>query len=166
MFEYTLAEYSLQTDAQPLVLQLWLNWLLFVNIIPSLFFLRHPQARYVLLAVVVMLAFNVPLALTFGFGKVLALPHIIVWVPLVLYLLRQWRARQIADLPLLKAWLLAVIGTNVISLVFDIRDAFLFIAGDRSIIKADVSDIPYLSFAVIALALIGIVIYLRKSENA
>ena len=153
-FTYTLAELMQQSDAQPLLLSLWLDWLIFINLVPPLFFIRHLQARWVLYATLIMLALNFPLSLMFGFSKILALPHILVWTPLIAYLAYQWKYNLLPERPLLKGWILLLMITNLISLVFDFRDGFQYLfLDDRGIILADISDIPYKSFGAIIIAL-------------
>lgn len=166
MFAYTIEQYSAQAASQPIFLQLWLNWLIFVNSLPALFFLRHIQARYVLAAVVLVMVFNIPLALTFGFSKALALPHLVFWGGLVYYLINQWKNNLIAPSVWLRSWLAALMITNIISLVFDVRDSWLFLLGDHEIIKASTNEVPYISFAFIVAILIGLFIYLRKPNNS
>ncbi len=165
MFEYTFAEVSQQSDAQPLLLSLWLNWLTAVNLLSVLFVLRRVQARWVLGAYVVMIALNIPLALMFGFGKALAIPHLLVWVPLIYYLAQEWRYQRLQDSAIFKTWIAAVMATNLISVVFDLRDAAQFLAGDTAPIKADMADVPYITFAAIIASLIALFVYLRRSPS-
>ena len=162
MFEYSFAEYAAQSENQPLLLRLWLNWLLLINVIPALLFIKHVQARWILAAFVVMMALGMPLGLTFGFSKVLAIPHLVVWIPLLIYLGQQWRGDHLYDTPIFKGWIALVIATNLTSLVFDVRDTVGFALGDRAPIKASMSDIPYWTFAAVAIALAALYYYLRR----
>ena len=164
MFEYTLEQVSQQSDAQPLALTIWINWLVLVNLVPPLFFLRQMQARWVLGAMIFVTAVNIPLSLVFGFSKALAIPHLIVWIPLVIYLAREWRDNRLHDTPIFKSWIMAVMITDLISVVFDIRDAAFFLGGDTGIHTADISDIPYATFAAVIVALAALFFYIRRKS--
>ncbi len=162
MFEYTFAEFSQQSADQPVLMTIWLRWLVLVNIIPALIFVRQVQARWVLGAVAFIAVVNVPLGMMFGFGKALAIPHLIVWIPLIIYLAQEWRNGQIKNTPIFKGWIAAVMITNLISVIFDIRDGTQFLLGDTEPIKVSTSDIPYVTFAAIIVALAALFIYLRR----
>ena len=164
MFEYTFEQLSQQSDAQPLAMIIWLRWLVLVNLIPPLFFLRHMPARWVLGAMIFITAVNLPLGMMFGFSKVLAIPHLIVWIPLVIYLAREWRDNKLHDTAIFKSWIMAVMITDLISVVFDIRDAVFFLRGDTGIHTADISDIPYATFAAVIVALAALFFYIRRKS--
>lgn len=165
MFEYTFAEYSQQSAAQPLAMTIWLRWLLLINFLPALIFIKQLQARWVLAALIAMLAMNTPLGLMYGFSKVLALPHILVWVPLLIYLAQEWRAQRLLPSVLFRTWIGLVMATNLISLVFDVRDGFQFLLGDRTIVMADPASIPYFSLGAIAIVLAGLFAYIHRGAN-
>ena len=98
------------------------NWLL----IPFAFFDR--RARWALLAWIINVLLITTLYGTFGYVRLLGLSHIIVWTPLLIYLLRvrkpfseeNWTGRYLY-------WFMAVI---TISLVFDYIDLARYIMGD------------------------------------
>lgn len=165
MFEYTFADTAAQSAAQPLILTLWLRWLLLINFLPALIFIRHTQARWTLAALLIMLAINTPLSLMFGFGKVLALPHLLVWIPLLAYLAQEWKSDRLSPAPAFRIWIAAVMATNLISVVFDVRDSALFLSGDHAPTIADPTNIPYITFAVIIVSLGALVGYLRVPSS-
>lgn len=79
MLSYNAAEILDQVSQQPLILKLWLYWLIFINFIPALYFSRkYKAARPVLAAILFVFAVNLPLMFMTGFSKLLALSHLLV----------------------------------------------------------------------------------------
>ena len=80
------------------------------------------------------MATNMPLMWIYGgMNKVMSIPHLFAWVPLVLYLAYKladdgYRSGM-SDGETVMVWLLLVI--NGISLVFDFVDSIKWIQGDR-----------------------------------
>jgi hypothetical protein len=64
----------------------------------------------------------------FGYVKLLGLPHIILWTPLVVYLYGQIRREDMPQWP--KRIMVAVLAVFVVSLVFDYVDAVRYILGE------------------------------------
>ena len=108
--------------AYSLPLKLWVYWLGFVNL-ASIFFLPALEAFVVLSLFLLSGVFMIILAGRFGFRKILGLPHLLFFVPMLLFLGLSWPAEG----PMYW-WIIAVIASNSISLVFDIRDVSQFMA--------------------------------------
>ena len=115
--------------AQPLWLQLWMAWMGLVNF-AALFFLQEKVARWVLIAMVVNVTLMSTLYALNGYNRLLGLPHVLTWTPLLIMLYRNqaWRSRQDA----FGKWLPILFATNLISLVVDYSDVVRYLLGDRS----------------------------------
>ncbi|MEP3345579.1 MAG: hypothetical protein ABJN34_12065 [Litoreibacter sp.] len=65
-----------------------------------------------------------------GYVKLLGLPHIVFWTPLIFFLIVVWRKPDLPMIP--KVILSTVMGVILISLVFDYVDLVRYILGDRT----------------------------------
>jgi hypothetical protein len=160
MFEYTLVETWAQANSLPIGMLIWIRMLAVVNI-ASVFWLRHIQARWILAAIVFIIAINMPM-LRAGTGliKLLGVPHVIVWVPLIIYLAVQFRSGALDFQTRLGKWCVAVMMTNLVSVVFDIRDGFQYWMGDRDPMVVDLSaGLPYYSLTAIVIGAIAVLTY-------
>lgn len=118
---------------QPAWVGLWLNWLFFGAFILPLALLIWRQTR--LMAVITVAASVLAGAAIyalygkFGYVKLLGVPHVVIWTPLVIWLVSKLRD---VELPI---WARRVIGvvvaTMVISLLFDYVDLVRYILGER-----------------------------------
>ncbi|SEM83116.1 hypothetical protein SAMN04488077_108141 [Roseovarius tolerans] len=115
----------------PLWVQAWVSVILVPVNTASLAFLSEPFGLWVAaLAVGAMLLNGVMMLVERGFSKLMALPHVLIWTPmlgLVLWLL----AQEIA--PDYRIYLLILLAVDVISLVFDVIDTRKWLSGDRKI---------------------------------
>jgi hypothetical protein len=119
---------------QPAWVQYWLYWLVIGTFVLPLALLIWRQTR---LAAIATLAASLcgGLGVTWlygqmGYVKLLGLPHIIFWTPLVIYLVMQHRR---GDLPQWPRWILsAVIATILVSLAVDYTDAARYLLGERT----------------------------------
>lgn len=112
---------------------IWTNFLLFCAIGLPLLLLIWPQARVagmltalgtVLSGVAMNWLFE-----TLGYVKLLGLPHIIVWGPLVVFLLSQVRRADMPVWPRRIMWV--IIAALSVSLVFDVVDVARYVLGER-----------------------------------
>lgn len=118
---------------QPQWVQIWLNVLLFgAFFLPlTLFIWKLTRlTALVTLAASAISAFGVTWIFDqMGYVKLLGLPHIIFWTPIVFYLYRQIKR---ADMPVWPKRIMVVIAlTIVISLVFDYVDVARWLLGER-----------------------------------
>lgn len=118
---------------QPQWVQLWLNVLLAGAFILPAVLLIWRQTRVAGIATIIV-------SLTAGFAvmwlydrmgyvKLLGLPHVLLWTPLVIHLIGQFRNTIMPRLP--RVLLGCVIGTLLISLAFDYADLIRYILGER-----------------------------------
>ena len=121
--------------AQPIAVQLWVLWMtVAIFIVPGLL-LRHESSRRegkVILASSIVLAVLMLLwHAQVGYTRIVALPHILIWTPLLAYLYS--RRKNLAS-PSLVRWLTtALVLTIVVSLAFDVTDVIRYILGERAV---------------------------------
>ncbi|MEH6477563.1 MAG: hypothetical protein V7727_17860 [Sneathiella sp.] len=110
--------------------QIWMMiFLMPINMV-SLFFLTEPLGYWIAFLANIGMILNLPVMLWYrGFSKAMALPHLIPWTALVI-LIAIYRpvASGAYDIYL---WIL--LATNVMSLIFDYRDALHWFRGDRNV---------------------------------
>ena len=115
----------------PLWVQAWVSFILVPVNAASLAFLSEPWGLWLAaMAVGAMLLNGVIMLAERGFSKLMALPHVLIWTPmlgLVLWLL----AQDIA--PAYRTYLLILLAVDVVSLVFDVIDTRKWLSGDRKI---------------------------------
>jgi hypothetical protein len=115
----------------PLWVQLWVALILVPVNAASLFFVTQPAGAWLaLMAVGAMLCNGVLMLVERGFSKVMALPHVLIWTPmlgLILWLLTQ----DIADG--FRTYLLILLAVDVFSLILDVIDTRKWLSGDRKI---------------------------------
>ncbi len=160
MFDYSTTDTLQQMTSLPLAMLVWIRLLAFINI-TSLFWLKRPQGRWVLGALLFICAINLPMLIGgTGLGKILGVPHVLAWMPLIMYLAHQFRTGEIQIKSVFGMWCLLVITVNLISVVFDSRDAVQYLLGDRSPMVIDVSaGLPYASLTAIAMLWTATLVY-------
>lgn len=115
----------------PLWVQLWVALILVPVNAASLFFVTHPAGAWLaLMAVGAMLCNGVLMLVERGFSKVMALPHVLIWTPMlgvILWLLNQDIAESY------RSYLIVLLAVDVISLTLDFIDSRKWLSGDRKI---------------------------------
>lgn len=124
---------------QPAWLAWWLNWLMVGAFVLPAALLIWRQTRIagaaaivagILAAVGTSWLFD-----RFGYVKLLGLPHIVLWTPLAIYMLKLLRQ---TDLPnYARSILLIVLATILISLAFDYTDFMRYVLGNRAPLAVD-----------------------------
>ncbi len=114
----------------PLWVQIWVFGILVPVNSAAIFFVFQPMGAWVaLLAIGAMLPNIAIMVYERGLSKMMALPHLLPWSLLVLWLLFAMPQGSAAYGAFL--WVLLVV--NAISLGFDIPDAFKWLKGDRAV---------------------------------
>jgi hypothetical protein len=159
MFDYTLSDAIEQINALPLGMLIWIRTLGFINT-SSIFLLRRSEARWVLAAFVFIAIVN-PAMMAAGTGlvKLLGIPHLVVWIPLVAYLAVRLRSGQTDIRSPFGAWCAIVMLVNLISVVFDLRDGVQFVLGDRGVVTGPAPDLPIPTLLAIAVSATALVMY-------
>ncbi len=115
--------------ASPLWVQWWIIFMLCTFFAGLLFVRTHLAARWIVASVVVshlasaavLLVFG-PTALTVG---VIAINHVVFWTPAALYL--AFRGAPTMSAPVYGGWRYLMLAVITFSLVFDYRDAAIFL---------------------------------------
>jgi hypothetical protein len=121
-------------ELQPAWIGMWLNWLMIGGVFLPLVLFVWPSTRIAAL-LSVLAAVGSGLAVFFmynkmGYVKLLGLPHVILWTPLVWYYLTLLRGDTI---PLIARYVMyVVLATILISLAFDYVDFIRYILGERA----------------------------------
>lgn len=115
--------------AEPLWLQAWVYWMMLINT-AALVFLRHREARWVMVAWVCNVITMTLLYEMVGYVRLLGLSHVIWWTPLVLWLFT--RREQFPN-GAVRNWLWIVLLTNTASLVIDYIDVVRYFMGDGAL---------------------------------
>jgi hypothetical protein len=122
-------EAAINAATSPAV-KLWMNWMLAIFILSIFFSYRQKSARYIFGALVLSL----PIAILI-FNKTQSVPliglaHVIVWIPLAIYLIKVEVIGKTEKLKsLYSLYLILLLSTIFISLYFDIRDVILIALG-------------------------------------
>ncbi len=112
------------------VVKIWMNWMMIIFLSSIFFAYKHVSARFIFISLFV----TMPIALViFNITKspyLVGASHIIVWIPLAIYLIK---AEVIGKVEKLKSvygvYLILLLVTIAISLFFDIRDTALILLG-------------------------------------
>ena len=116
---------------QPLWIQYWLYVLVFCIIVLPLTLLIWKQSRLaasITIAAALLAGFGVSWVYDqLGYVKLLGLPHVIVWTPLVWYLFRQIKREDMPVWP--RRIMMVVLAVLLISLAFDYVDVVRYIMG-------------------------------------
>jgi len=107
----------------------WAAWLVAVNS-ASVLFLSHVEARVALGAVGPALLAQALIYRRRRFIRLLGVTHVL-WVPML-----AWIASRLGEVPgddaAFRAWLLALVATNAVSLAIDAYDAIRYLRGERA----------------------------------
>ena len=119
---------------QPAWISVWLNVLLlgaFILPVALLFWRQSRLAGIATLIASVASALGVEwLYSMFGYVKLLGLPHILLWTPVVVYLFSRIRAPDMPIWP--RRIMIAVMATLLVSLMFDYVDVARYVLGERA----------------------------------
>lgn len=115
----------------PLWVQLWVAVFLVPVNAASLTFVSHPSGVWVAaMAVGAMLLNGAIMLAERGFSKLMALPHVAIWTPM-LGLVAWLLAQDIA--PAYRGYLLILLAIDTVSLVLDALDTRKWLSGDREV---------------------------------
>ena len=117
----------------PLAVRLWVMVVLVPVNLAALFFLTAPGGGLIAaLAVGGMVPNAVLMVIERGFSRLMALPHVLIWTPLIVIV-----AGFLADRALVgggwRLYLTALLAVDLVSLAFDFRDLWKWARGARAI---------------------------------
>jgi len=115
----------------PVAVQAWMVVLLMPINVATVFFIGETNALVISVLAIAGMAFNMPIMIRAGgMTSLMALPHLILWTPMVLLAL----ITLFADVPSgYRVFLVLLIAIDTISLAFDVRDFAAWRNGDRAI---------------------------------
>lgn len=125
MFEIA-ERFSAEIQNQPQWVQIWLNFLGPINFVAVLFVFKSRLPWIVLGAIVISFILMMLLYDQYGYVKLLGLPHILVWTPMLIYF---WRVVPKLPTSWMKKYLYVLMGANFISLLFDYVDVARYFLG-------------------------------------
>lgn len=123
-------EMMTQMNALPPGVRLWTAWMMAVFFFAAFFVRRDEEARLVLGSFILTMAAALLFFWTTGTVKMIAAAHLLIWTPLLVYLLKtrlgssSFKAKSPVG-----AWLLVLTATITVSLVFDAREVAIFLRG-------------------------------------
>lgn len=116
----------------PTWVQIWVALILMPVNLAALAFLAEPNGGWIATIAVLGMAWNMPFLFgQRGFGKVMALPHVVLWTPAVLLALATLTSGAISAG--FATFLIIFVIVDVISLAFDYKDSIDWYRGDRAI---------------------------------
>lgn len=120
--------------AQPMWVQIWVNILFLGAFVLPLALLIWPASRRA--AIVTVLASALAAAGIFwmfgkfGYVRLLGLPHVLIWTPIMIFL---WGQSKRPDMPgKARIVMMIIMAVITVSLVFDYIDVARYILGDRA----------------------------------
>lgn len=115
----------------PIWVQIWVAGILVPVNLASLLFLSEVQGVLVAVLAVGGMAPNlIIMARDHGFSRAMALPHLLIWTPLVILLISLLSSGE--ELPdTYRAFLILLLLVDLVSLAFDCLDALKWWRGDR-----------------------------------
>ncbi|MDQ7080302.1 MAG: hypothetical protein Q9M41_06495 [Paracoccaceae bacterium] len=120
--------------AMPLWVQIWVALILVPVNMASLFFVGQKWGAGIAVAAVGAMMLNLPIMLAErGLSKAMALPHVIIWGPLLVAVAWLLATGNSGLDPAFAAYLRVLLVVNLISLAFDLRDTALWLKGDRAV---------------------------------
>jgi hypothetical protein len=153
MFAYGFSDIQAQLDTLPLWLRLWFGWMGLVILVAPFVFLRRRQGRVAAAFSIVFLVIQLPLLHSVGLTNLLALPHLLFWVPLLVYLGRELRDRRVPIRSAIGAWMSVTVVTLIVTLVVDLRDFGRWLAGERGLIDPGPGvELPWFTIPAIVIA--------------
>ncbi len=122
---------AIQEAITPAV-RVWLYWIAIIFLSSVIFVWEYKSARIVLAAFVLTLPVAI---LVFGISNsahLIGIAHIAVWGPLAFYLIKSELMRSSFQYSTpYGVWMILLLGTIAVSLVFDMRDIVLVLLGRK-----------------------------------
>ncbi|MEQ9491244.1 MAG: hypothetical protein RIM72_19860 [Alphaproteobacteria bacterium] len=118
---------------QPPLVRYWVFWLAFITTISWIVLLLSRQTRrdglILFLASVAVTVWMQWLYATEGFVRLLGLPHVVLWTPLLIYFV--YRVRTVRYETPFRQIVYALMASIAVSLIFDYIDVARYLLGNR-----------------------------------
>ena len=122
---------AIEASSTPIV-ALWINWMVLIFLLSIIFVWRHKTARYVLLAIILTGPIGYLVWSLTGKVHLIGIAHLIVWFPMAVYLyFNEFKQENFKWKSVYGVWLILLVTTIIISLVFDVRDIALVLMGQK-----------------------------------
>jgi len=130
---------AMQSETTPIV-QIWMNWMVLTFLASLIFIAKYKTARWAFAVIIGTMILASIVWITTGNVHLFALPHLVLWTPLAVYLWRTSfsRSARINQMPVTglygkahSLWVDLLFITICISLVFDARDVYLVMTGGK-----------------------------------
>lgn len=127
-----LSDIYLNYRSLPIWVQIWVFGILVPVNAASIFFVAQPSGIWIAFLAISAMLINVPVMIVEkGFSKTMALSHLPLWTPLVLWLI--FARPEGSEAYQTYLWILLVV--DIISLGFDYPDAWRWWKGERGVTK-------------------------------
>lgn len=139
MMDFETLMNTIQRETTPLV-KLWMIWMVFIFLLSLVFITKYKTAHWALAVIIGTGALATIVWITTKNVHLFALPHLILWTPLEVYLWTNalspltYGAQPMPQNLYAQAhglWVILLFVTILISLIFDVRDVFLVITGGK-----------------------------------
>jgi len=108
------------------VTKIWMDWMMIIFLSSLIFVYRHLSARFIFASLILSMPIAIWIFQATKSPHLIGVAHIVVWLPLSLYLVKTEIVGKIEKLKSpYGVYLILLLSTVVISLFFDIRDAIL-----------------------------------------
>ena len=160
MFQYDFSEIQAQLETLPTLMRAWFGWIGVVVLVSPLLFLRQRQGRVAALFALLFLPLLVVTLHTVGISYFISFLHLVLWLPLLGYLAGELRDNRITPFSTMGFWSMTMLATLTVSLVFDLRDAVRWLAGERGIIAPEPGIyLPWITIPGMIAAFVGVGAY-------
>jgi hypothetical protein len=108
------------------VTKIWMDWMMIIFLSSLIFVYKHLSARFIFASLILSMPIAIWIFETTKSPHLIGVAHIVVWLPLSIYLVKTEIVGKIEKLKSpYGVYLILLLSTIVISLFFDIRDAIL-----------------------------------------
>jgi len=122
-------ELAINAATSPAV-QMWMNWMFIVFATSIAFVWKYNSARVVLVAFILSLPGAILVFNLTNTVHLIGIVHLLIWGPLAVYLvIVDLKSSSFKFASIYGVWITLLIGTIVVSLVFDVRDIILVLLG-------------------------------------
>ena len=122
---------AIQEAITPAV-RIWLYWIAIIFLFSVPFVWEYKSARIVLAAFLLTLPVAILVFRLFNNAHLIGIAHIAVWGPLAFYLIKNDLMRaSFQYISPYGVWIMLLLGTIAVSLVFDVRDISLVVLGKK-----------------------------------
>jgi len=122
---------AMEAGTSPAV-KIWMNWMTIIFLAAIPFAIKHVQARWAVLALVLTGIGAVIVWTQTQNVHLLGIVHLVVWLPLAIYLWRSVLSQpEKKQFRFFFTWAVLIFATICISLVFDVRDIYLVLTGAK-----------------------------------